>query len=223
MSGDETRAPPPRPRLRRAVHRVVPTPMPLILASASPARAEMLTAAAVPFEAVPARVDEAAIREGLAAEGAAPRDVADALAEAKARKVAGRRPDALVIGCDQVLDLDGEVLGKPGSPEEARAQIGRLAGRTHRLHSAAVAYADGAPAWRQVEGAVMTMRTPSEAWLDGYVARNWGAVRGSVGGYVIEGEGVRLFASVRGDGFAIRGMPLLPLLNWLTTRGEIAG
>jgi septum formation protein len=149
--------------------------------------------------------------------------VADALAEAKARKVAGRRPEALVVGCDQVLELEGAVLGKPGSPEEALAQIGRLAGRAHRLHSAAVAYAAGAPAWRQVESATLTMRRPSEDWLAGYVARNWEAIRGSVGGYVIEGEGVRLMASVRGDGFAIRGMPLVPLLNWLLLRGEIEG
>ena len=197
--------------------------MPLVLASASPARMGMLAAAGVPFEAVPARVDEAAISEALAAEGAAPRDVADALAEAKARKVAGRRPGDVVIGCDQVLELEGEVLGKPGSPEEALEQIGRLAGRTHRLHSAAVAYAEGAPAWRQVESAAMTMRVPSGDWLAGYVARNWEAIRGSVGGYVIEGEGVRLMASVRGDGFVIRGMPLVPLLNWLALRGEIPG
>ena len=197
--------------------------MPIVLASASPARMEMLAAAGVTAEAVPARMDEAAIREGLAAEGASPRDVADALAEAKARKVAGRRPEAVVIGCDQVLELEGAVLGKPASPEEALAQIGRLAGRTHRLHSAAVAYAQGAPAWRQVESATLTMRVPSEDWLEAYVARNWEAIRGSVGGYVIEGEGVRLMASVRGDGFAIRGMPLVPLLNWLVLRGEIDG
>ena len=183
----------------------------------------MLAAAGVAFEAAPARVDEAAIREGLAAEGASPRDVADALAEAKARKVAGRRPGDLVIGCDQVLELDGEVLGKPASPEEALAQIGRLAGRAHRLHSAAVAYAEGAPAWRHVESATLTMRVPTEGWLEGYVARNWEAIRGSVGGYVIEGEGVRLMAQVRGDGFAIKGMPLVPLLSWLTARGEIDG
>ena len=198
-------------------------PMPLVLASSSPARMAMLAAAGVRAEAVAPRVDEAAARAAMAAEGARPRDVADALAEAKARKVAGRRPEALVIGSDQVLDLEGEALGKPEGPEEALAQIGRLAGRTHRLHSAAVAHAGGEPVWRHVETATMTMRAPSDEWLRGYVARNWDAIRGSVGGYVIEGEGVRLFASVRGDGFAIRGMPLVPLLAWLTARGEIEG
>ncbi len=197
--------------------------MPLVLASSSPTRIAMLAAAGVTVEAVAPRVDEAAIREAMSAEAAAPRDMADALAEAKARKVAGRRPEALVIGCDQVLELDGAALGKPGAPEEMRAQLGRLAGRTHELHTAVVAYAAGEPVWRHLESPQLTMRAASEGWLDGYVARNWEAARGSVGGYVIEGEGARLFTAVRGDGFAIRGLPLVPLLAWLTLRGEIAG
>lgn len=196
---------------------------PLVLASASAARVEMLAAAGVPVEAVPARVDEAALRDALTAEGAAPRDVADALAEAKARKVSGRRPDALVIGADQVLELDGDILPKPAGPGEARTQIERLAGRTHQLHSAAVAYDVSGPLWRHVESPSMTMRRPSAEWLDGYVARNWDAIRHSVGGYVIEGEGARLFSRIDGDGFAIRGLPLIPLLAWLTARGDIAG
>lgn len=196
---------------------------PLVLASTSTARSRMLAAAGVSFETMPPRVDESAIRAAMAAEGAAPRDVADALAEAKARKVSGRRPDALVIGSDQVLDLDGEILSQPRSPAEARAQIERLAGRTHRLHAAAVAFDASGPIWRHVESPSMTMRRPNAAWLDAYVERNWDVIRHSVGGYAIEGEGVRLFAAIRGDGFAILGMPLVPLLSWLTARGDIDG
>ncbi len=197
--------------------------MALVLATSSRTRIAMLAAAGVLAEAEAPRVDEAAIRDAMAADGASPRDMADALAEAKARKVAGRRPEAVVIGCDQVLELGGAALGKPGSPEEMRAQLGRLAGRTHRLHTAVVAYAAGEPVWRHLESPEMTMRAASAEWLDGYAARTWEAARGSVGGYLIEGEGARLFASVRGDGFAIRGLPLVPLLAWLTLRGEISG
>ena len=196
---------------------------PLVLASESKARARLLRAAGLAVEALPPRVDEAAVRAALLAEGASPRDLADALAEAKARKVAARRPEAVVIGGDQVLELGGEIFSKPATPEEALAQIGRLAGRTHRLLSAAVACHGGAPVWRHVSTATLTMRRPSADWLQGYVARNWDSVRHSVGGYLIEAEGARLFADVKGDPFTIQGLPLIPLLNWLTTAEHVDG
>ena len=175
------------------------------------------------METVAPRVDEGALKAALLADGASPRDLADALAEAKARKVAARRPEAVVIGGDQVLELDGEVFSKPATPEGALEQIEGLAGRTHRLLSAAVAYHGGAPVWRHVAVATLTMRRPSERWLTGYVARNWDAIRHSVGGYLIEAEGSRLFAEVKGDPFTIQGIPLIPLLNWLTVAGHIDG
>ena len=202
-------------------------PAPLILASGSEARARLLRAAGLSVETAPPRVDEDGLRAALLAEGAGPRDLADALAEAKARKVAGRlaaeRPGAIVIGGDQVLELDGETFAKPESPEAALEQIGRLAGRTHRLLSAAVAYRGGEPVWRHVGTATMTMRRPSGDWLARYVARNWEGIRHSVGGYLIEAEGVRLFTDLRGDPFTIQGFPLIPFLNWLAAAGHIDG
>jgi septum formation protein len=194
---------------------------PIVLASGSATRAGMLRAAGVPFEAVVARVDEAALKEALLAEASPSRDIADALAETKALRVSGKRPGALVIGSDQVLSCEGRLLSKPGSPEEAREQIMFLLGRTHRLHSAAVIYKDAEPLWRHVSEARLTMGRRSEAWVEGYVARNWEAIRHSVGGYRIEEEGVRLFERIEGDHFTILGMPLLPLLSYLSSRGAI--
>ncbi|MGB3553811.1 MAG: Maf family protein [Jannaschia sp.] len=191
----------------------------LTLASASTTRQDMLRRAAIPFEAVPARVDEAAVREALLAEGHGARAVADALAEMKALRV--RRP-GLVLGCDQVLAHEGEILGKPGTPEEAEAQLTRLAGGRHRLHSAAVIAEDGVCVWRQVSDVTMVMRAASTAYIADYVARNWDAVRWSAGSYTLEGEGARLFHRVEGDFFAVLGLPLLPLLDYLVTRGEVA-
>lgn len=193
----------------------------LLLASASETRLSMLRAAGVPVEARPARVDEESVRRGLEAEGAHPRDVADTLAEMKARKLAERFPEALVLGADQVLAQGRTLFAKPESPQEARDQLARLRGGTHRLLSAAVLYDQGAPVWRIVTEAQLTMREFSDRYLDDYVQRNWETIRYSVGGYRIEEEGVRLFSAIQGDHFTILGLPLLPLLNYLSTRGFI--
>lgn len=196
--------------------------MRLILASTSPTRLQMLHAAGLDPTAIAPRVDEAGIRDALVGDGAHPRDIADALAEMKSRKVAERQPDALVLGCDQILSLDHEVFAKPASVDDARTQLQRLRGKTHKLFSAAVAYENAEPVWRTVSEARLTMHHFSDAYLDAYLARNWDAVRHSVGGYRIEEEGVRLFSAIHGDHFTILGLPLLPLLAWMGTRGMIA-
>jgi septum formation protein len=158
-------------------HRFPHMTAPIILASGSEIRRRLLENAGVPVEVVVPRVDEQSVTEALISEGAPPRDVADALADLKARRVAERRPEALVIGCDQVLDIDGRLLSKPATPEEARAQLAALNGRTHRLLSAAVVFEDGSPVWRHVGEARLTMRACSDAYLDDYLSRNWDSIR----------------------------------------------
>ena len=201
------------------LHRILP--MRLILASASPIRRMLLDRAGVAHEAMAARVDEAAIRDALAAEGAKPRDIADALAEAKAKKLSLKFPDAIVIGCDQVLEAEGEVLAKARTRAEAAAQLRRLSGKTHRLLSAVVIYEAGQPVWRHVGTVRMTMRVLSDAYLTGYLERNWESVRDCVGAYKLEEEGVRLFSRIEGEYFTVLGLPLIELLGYLALRGVI--
>jgi septum formation protein len=195
---------------------------PIILASSSETRLRLLRAAGIPVTATPARIDEESVRAALEGEEATPRDIADTLAEMKAQRVAHRNPDAVVLGCDQVLDFNGRAWGKPATPEAARAQLQALRGNTHRLLAAVVLYHQGQPQWRHVGQVRLTMRDFSDDWLDGYIARNWQSLRHSAGGYLLEEEGVRLFSAVEGDYFTVLGLPLLPLLGYLGQRGFIA-
>lgn len=195
--------------------------MPIILASSSQIRAQMLRQAGLNFDIQVARVDEQMIKEALLADGTAPRDIADALAESKARKVSLKNHDAFVIGCDQVLDFQGKLLSKPETPEEAFQQITSMRGERHMLLSAAVIYHEGKPIWRHIGQVRLRMRKASDDYITSYVARNWESIQHSVGGYKLEEEGVRLFHSIEGDYFNVLGMPLLELLAFLTLRGVI--
>lgn len=193
----------------------------LVLASQSAIRQRMMENAALNFRTVPAKVDEPMVRDALIADGAQPRDIADALAEAKARKISDRMPGMLVLGCDQVLSLGGRPMNKPESPQEARAQLTTLRGQRHELISAAVICEDGEPIWRHVGEVKLTMRRVSDAYIETYLARNWHSARGSVGAYKLEEEGIRLFSRIDGDHFTALGLPLLELLSFLTMRGDL--
>ena len=194
---------------------------PFILASGSEIRSSLLKQAAVEHEVVPARVDEEAVRDALLAENAAPRDIADALAELKARKISEKFPGAVVLGCDQVLDHKGKLISKAADTTEVIAQLKTMCGDRHSLYSAAVVCQDGKPLWRHVGHVRLYMRDATDSYIEGYVARNWDSIRFAVGGYKLEEEGVRLFHRIEGDYFNVLGLPLLELLSWMTLRGDL--
>ena len=193
----------------------------IILASSSHIRAKLLRNAGVIFEVVPGRIDEESIIRALEIEDASPRDIADTLAEMKARKIAEKNIGTLVLGCDQVLSFKGSTLSKPETAKDACNQLRMLRGETHQLFSAAVVYEGTEPVWRHVGVARLTMRDFSNDYLDAYVDRNWNSICSSVGSYKIEEEGIRLFRMIQGDTFTIQGLPLLELLSYLTLRGTL--
>ena len=194
--------------------------MKLLLASRSAARRRMLEAAGVRFETVEATLDEEQAKAGLIAAGFEPRDLAEMLAEMKARSVAAE--GALVIGADQILELDdGAMLSKPRSRGEALDQLRRLSGRTHYLHSAAVIAERGERVWGETESVALDVRPLGEDFLRTYLDAEYEAVRFNVGGYRVEGPGAQLFEEIEGSYFAVLGLPLLPLLAYLREQGLI--
>lgn len=197
--------------------------MRLILASQSAARRAVLEAAGLEFEAIAPMVDEESAKEALRTNGISPRNLADALAELKALKLSRRFPADLVLGCDQTLSLDdGTMFDKPESSAMLKAQLVSLSDKTHNLWSAAVLAQGGTLIWRHIERCKMTMRPLSEAFIDEYITAEGDALFGCVGGYRIEGHGIQLFSHIEGSHFGILGLPLLPLLDILRTRGVIA-
>jgi septum formation protein len=197
--------------------------MTLILASQSAGRRGLLETAGVPHECQVAPIDEDAAKASLRAQGVSARDLADALAELKALRVSAKRPRDLVLGCDQTLALDdGTMFDKAEDKAALAAQLRLLSGKTHSLYSAAVIAEGGVAVWRHIERVKMMMRPLSESFIAEYVEREGEAVLGCVGGYRIESCGVQLFSKIEGSHFAIIGLPLLPLLDYLRTRTVIA-
>lgn len=194
---------------------------PLILASASEARADLLRNAGLAVEIIPARIDEDEVKIALRADGAPARDQADVLAEMKALAVSRSHPGAMVLGADQILDQAGRTFDKPVNRAEARNQLMALRGRRHELLSAAVIARDGEPIWRHIGRARLQMRPFTEEFLDDYLNKMGDSVTKTVGGYMLEGLGAQFFARVDGDYFTILGLPLIETLGFLRLHGHL--
>ena len=194
-------------------------PEPLVLASASQARAALLRVAGAEFDVEPADIDETQLKQAYQAAGKPASECALALAREKASFVAARRPGSLVIGADQILVLGREWLDKPADLQAARTQLRALRGQTHRLATAVCVVAEERPIWHAVSEPELTMRRFGEAFLDAYVAAEGKSLLGSVGCYRLEASGIQLFSRIAGDYFAILGLPLLELLGFLRDYG----
>jgi septum formation protein len=182
----------------------------------------MLRQAGLDFTVEAAAVDEDEVKRALRVEGADAGRAAEMLAELKAMHVSGRRPGALVIGADQILDCNGAWFDKPADRATARRDLAILRGRDHQQITAACVVRDGVLIWHTTQRARLTMRDFSDDFLDRYLDAAGGGILGCAGGYQLEGVGVQLFSRVDGDYFAILGLPLLPLLDFLRGHRVIA-
>lgn len=193
----------------------------LILASASAARQTLLRDAGLVFDVEPAAIDEAGVKQAAQADGATAAETALALAGLKAQRVSRRHPDALVIGCDQLLVCGERWFDKPADLQAAREHLHALRGRTHTLATAVVCHRAGARVWHQVSQPSLTMRAFSDAALDAHVAAEGMTLTCTVGAYRLEGPGIQLFDRIDGDHATILGLPLLPLLGFLRQHGVL--
>ncbi len=186
----------------------------------------MLEGAGLRFEAIAAAVDEGAIKESAQAEGIPPAEAALMLADAKAMRIAARRPEALVIGGDQLLTciIDGKVhwFDKPVGLDGARQHLRTLRGLRHELVTATVAWRGGERIWQDVSTPRLTMRDVSDQFIEDYLALEGEILCSSVGAYRVEGPGIQLFNRIEGEHSAILGLPLLPLLRFLRQHGVLA-
>jgi len=193
----------------------------VILASASSIRSQMLHNVGINHEICPARIDEDAIKASLISELTEPRDMADILADLKAKKVSVQQPDAFVIGADQVLEFGNQIYSKPKTQDDLKGLLLKLNGHDHILYSGAVIYKEARPVWRHVGKVTLTMRDLSPAYIYDYVTKEWDNVRFCVGGYKIEEKGLRLFDKIDGDYFSILGLPLLDIVRFFDANGVL--
>ena len=193
----------------------------IVLASKSQIRSLLLEKAGIQFSTVDPAIDEKEVKLSYISNNYPTRDIADVLADMKARKISNRFPDSIVIGCDQILDFNSKILSKAKDQDELIHQLKRLQGNKHKLHSACVVYNAQKPEWRFIVSVSMTMRNLSDRYISKYVKDNWDDIKHSVGGYQIENSGISLFSKIDGDFFSVLGLPIIQLIGHLLNRGVI--
>jgi len=193
----------------------------IILASKSKIRSALLFKAGLDFTVLDAAVNETEVKSSYVNEGYSARDVADVLADMKAKKVSDKYPDKLVIGCDQIMEYEGQILSKAISATDLVDQLMALRNKNHTLYSACVVYFANKAEWRFTGSATITMRNLSDEYIFKYVDNNWSEVKDCVGGYQIENCGISLLSKIKGDYFSILGLPIIELINHLANRGEL--
>jgi septum formation protein len=191
----------------------------LILASSSATRRKILRDSGIDHKAVAAGVDEDSLKEAARAQDFSTRDAATMLAEMKAVKISNRSPGAYVIGSDQILELDGRWFSKPENKNEAVSHLTEMSGKTHSLITAGVIYRDGERIWHHVEIPKISIRTLSPAEINDYLEQMEKKTDYTSGVYMMENLGAQIISRVDGCPYAVLGLPLLQMLDFLRGHG----
>ena len=188
----------------------------LILASKSKVRKKILDDNDIISSVEPSNLDEDVVKESLLKEKASPELISISLAELKANKVSQKKNDALVLGADSVIDLDGELISKPGNREEAMKILRKLNGKSHNLISSVCISKNGSMIWKHTDKATLTMKNMTENDLKDYLAKISDDKLFAYNVYQIEGEGRKLFSSIEGDENTIMGLPIMKIKEYLS-------
>ncbi len=187
----------------------------IILASQSKVRKKILDEHDILNEAKPSNVDEDIVKLSLLKEKASPEAISKNLAELKANKISAKYNDNLVLGADSVIDLDGELLSKPGNREQALEILRKLNGKKHYLISSVCISKNGSMIWNHTDKAALTMKKMSEDELNSYLAKISDETLYAYNVYQIEGEGRNLFSSINGNENTIMGLPVEKIKKYL--------
>ena len=189
----------------------------LILASKSKVRKEILDKHNLSSEVEPSNVDEDIIKSSLLKEGASPEIISKNLAELKANRVSQKKNGSLVLGADSVIDLNGELISKPNSREEAMIILKKLNGRSHYLISSVCLSKNGSMIWNYTDKATLTMKNLTNEELENYLSKIPDQVLYAYNVYQIEGEGRNLFESIKGDEDTIMGLPVKKIKEYMAS------
>ena len=187
----------------------------IILASKSKVRKDILDKNNIENIVEPSNVDEDIVKIALIKEKATPDIISKNLAELKANKVSGKRQGEIVLGADSVIDLDGELISKPESREEAMKILKKLNGKSHFLISSVCISKNGSMIWNYTEKATLTMKNFSDMELEIYLSKITDENLYAYNVYQIEGEGRNLFSSIEGDEDTIMGLPIKKIKEYL--------
>ena len=187
----------------------------IILASESEVRKKILLENGISCNVEPSKVDEDIIKESLLKEGATPEIISKNLAELKANKISNRNPNELVLGADSVIDLDGQIISKPKSREEAFNILKKMRGKSHFLISSVCISKKGNMIWNYTDKAELVMKDFNDSELKNYLSKISDKILYAYNVYQIEGEGKKLFREIKGDKNTIMGLPIAKIKSYL--------
>ena len=187
----------------------------IILASRSEVRKKILLENGISCNVEPSKIDEDVIKESLLKEGATPEIISKNLAELKANKISNKNPNELVLGADSVIDLDGEIVSKPKSREEALNILKKMSGKNHFLISSVCISKKGSMIWNYTDKAELIMKKFNDSELKNYLTKISDKNLYAYNVYQIEGEGKKLFSKINGDKNTIMGLPITKIKSYL--------